>query len=225
MTMSDVLTVALVGEYRLFRECLAARLAGEHGLRIVAQGERVDALHDARPEVLLLDVGGASPDRCCELVRGASASLPGVKLVVLGLDASDEAILRCVEAGASAYVIKEASVEELAEVVAMVRRGEAPCPPDVAFSMFSRLAQLAAEREREERFEGLDLSPREMEILGLIAGGLGNKQIAAELNLSLHTVKNHVHHILEKLQVPDRAAAVEIGYRKRWLSRRPRPTP
>ncbi len=223
--MSDVVEVALIGEYRLFRECLAASLAGEHRVRIVAQGERVDQVREAGPDVLLLDLGGASPDRCHELVRTAVTSFPGVKLVALGLDPSEEAILRCVEAGASAYVVKESSVDELAEVIAMVRRGETPCPPAVAYSMFSRLAELAAEHERGERLEGFNLSPREMEILGLIADGLGNKQIAAKLNLSLHTVKNHVHHILEKLEVSDRAAAVELGYRKRWLSRRPRPTP
>ena len=88
--------------------------------------------------------------------------------------------------------------------------------------MFSRLADLARARRREERLEALNLTPRELEILRLIADGLSNKEIAARLYLSFHTVKNHVHNILEKLKVQHRSQAVEYAARRRWLEVRER---
>ena len=83
--------------------------------------------------------------------------------------------------------------------------------------MFARLAELSRERARSERVEALELTPREMEILQLIAEGLSNRSIAERLSLSVYTVKNHVHHILEKLHVQDRREAVEHAYARHWL--------
>ena len=83
--------------------------------------------------------------------------------------------------------------------------------------MFARLAELSRERKRSERVEALELTPREMEILQLIAEGMSNRSIAEQLSLSVFTVKNHVHHILEKLHVQDRREAVEHAYARHWL--------
>ena len=87
--MSDKVRVVLVGEYRLFRECLANRLAENGGIVIAAQAERLEQVGDVECDLLLLDVGGASPDECCAHVREVTAARPDTKLVVLGLDGSE----------------------------------------------------------------------------------------------------------------------------------------
>ena len=217
--------LVLVGENNLFRECLASMLACFERFQVVGQAASLAELgrrrHELEPEVVLVDVGGGDPEKAAairELVE--SGECEGMKLVALGLEEDDDAILPFIEAGASAYVLKEASVGELAQVLDRLLCGEVVCSPHIASKMFSRLADLARARRREERLEALNLTPRELEILQLVADGLSNKEIAGRLCVSFHTVKNHVHNILEKLDVQHRNQAVEHAYRMRWLRAR-----
>ena len=210
----------LVGDYKLFRECLASMLAGLDHFCLAGQADDLEQAGErfaaGRPDVVLFDVGRPQ-DEIYDAIKEFVDRFEDVKLVVLGLEEVDREILRFIEAGASAYVLKEASVNEMSAVIDQVLRGEAVCSPRIASTMFSRLADLARTRRREERLEALNLTPRELEILRLVADGLSNKEIAARLYLSFHTVKNHVHNILEKLKVQHRSEAVEYAARKRWL--------
>ncbi len=210
----------LVGDYKLFRECLASMLAGLDHFCLSGQADDLEQagemFQDGRPDVVLLDVGRPH-ESIFDTIKELTERFADVKLVVLGLEEVDSEILRFIEAGASAYVLKEASVNEMSLVIDQVLRGEAVCSPKIASTMFSRLADLARSRRREERLEALNLTPRELEILRLVADGLSNKEIAAQLYLSFHTVKNHVHNILEKLKVQHRSQAVEYAARRRWL--------
>jgi len=210
----------LAGTHTLFRECLASMLykigrfhvthhTGDLELARVLVGEQ-------RPDVLVIDLNG-SDEAATELVRSTRMLVAEVKIVVLGQCNAETVILRCIEAGAGACVSKESSLDELCEVIKRVLDGEAIYSPQIAYSMFARLAELSRERARRERVEALELTPREMEILQLIAAGLSNRQIAEKLSLSVYTVKNHVHHILDKLQVQDRREAVEHAYARHWL--------
>lgn len=212
-------SIFLVGEYALFRECLANKLVELGCFTIAGQasnlGEGQSALAAAPPDVVLYDVG-RSGGGALEEIRELSEELEG-KIVALGLDEDEEEILRYIEAGAATYVLKEVSVDDLVQIVQRLAAGEALCSPKIASSLFSRLADLARARRREENLEALDLTARELEILRLVARGLSNKEIAQELCLSFHTVKNHVHNILDKLKVEHRNQAVEYAYRKRWL--------
>ena len=172
-----------------------------------------------RADVLVIDLNDPG-EAANELVRGTRKRCPEVKIVILGMCDADSAILECIEAGAGACVSKESSLDELCHVIGRVLAGEAVYSPQIAYSMFARLAELSRERARSERVEALELTPREMEILQLIAESLSNRRIAERLSLSVFTVKNHVHHILEKLQVQDRREAVEHADARHWL--RPR---
>lgn len=205
----------LVGEYALFRECLAAKLLDADGFTVAGQSSTLSEVHGAHPDIVLYDIG-RSDDAALAEIRQFSETWEG-KLVALGLDEVEEKILRFVEAGAAAYVLKEVSVEELVRTLKRLGDGETVCSPKLALSMFSRLAHLARARRREENLEAFDLTMREMEILRLVARGLSNKEIARDLCLSFHTVKNHVHNILDKLKVEHRSQAVDYAYRKRWL--------
>jgi len=114
-------------------------------------------------------------------------------------------VIACAEAGVSGYVTREASLDELTGVVESVARGESPCSPRISALLLRRVAETAG--RRTETDAARRLTRREAEIVGLIDEGLSNKQIAGRLSIELATVKNHVHSILEKLQVERRAEA------------------
>jgi DNA-binding NarL/FixJ family response regulator len=212
----------LIGEHKLFRECLGSMLGDCEGFRVVDHADGLAAavgrIRREPPEVILIDLGTAD-EETLERLREITHDAPELKVIVLGLPEVEEEILRCIEAGVSGYVLKESSIEELREAIQKVLRGEAICSPQITGTLFSHLAALAREQRGCERLAGFDLTPREGEILELIAESLSNKEIAERLCLSLYTVKNHVHNILEKLQVSCRGEAVEQAYRRRWLRR------
>jgi DNA-binding NarL/FixJ family response regulator len=214
----------LVSGHRLFRECLAGRLTagGEVEVREVGDlGAARAELAAAPADVVLADLPAPDDGRCAELAALVSGS-PGIKIVVLGASESEDDYLRWVDAGAIGYLLQDSSLDELREAVGRAHRGELHCPPGVGFRLFSRLGDLAAERRRRQRVEALSLSPRELEVLEMVADGMTNRQIAERLCLSVYTVKNHVHRILAKLDVGQRKEAVEKAYENGWLRERRR---
>jgi DNA-binding NarL/FixJ family response regulator len=201
-----MIRVAIVAEIRLYREGLAEMLLGEPGLEVVATAagadDAVPALRKELPDVVLLDM--APPDNAW-LVRALAAAVPGTRVVALAVPESEDEVLACAEAGVVGYVTREGSVEDLVAAIESASRGEVLCSPRMAASLFQRVATLALERSPasiESRLTG-----RELEILDLIDQGLSNKEIARRLTIELSTVKNHVHNILEKLNVSRRAEA------------------
>jgi DNA-binding NarL/FixJ family response regulator len=200
----------IVCEIRLYREglrdALALRSAFPAMMLASTSEEALRAARAAAPALVLLDmsVGGAA-----ELVHALLDLRPAMKIIALGINEDSPAVLDCVELGACAYVTRDATLEELASVVEAAVRGEATCPPRVTASLFRRIATLARERPKDVDLKAL--TEREHEILGLIGQGLSNKEIARRLKLQLATVKNHVHHILEKLGVSGRGAAAAVA--------------
>ena len=211
----------IVGEHQLFRECLASILNEHDRFSIQAQVDNLDEILDSirefPPDILLVDLV-ASEEKKLTQVQTLVRTFPQVKVIVFGLPKDEAEILRCIEAGASGYVLMDSSLDELSKTIDRVLRGESVCSPEIISSLFSRLAELAHDQRSWANIADFDLTPREAETLDLIAEGLSNQQIADRLCLSLHTVKNHVHHILEKLEVEHRMAAVEQAQKRRWLS-------
>ncbi len=121
------------------------------------------------------------------------------------------------EAGARGYLRLSASIAELLESIARLLAGEVVFSPELAPAMFSRLAELTTERRRRRRLEALLLTSRELGILRLLAEDLSNKEIAQQQSLSVHTIKNHVHHILKKLGVRKRSEAVRMALERSWI--------
>ncbi|HEX3455574.1 MAG TPA: response regulator transcription factor [Gaiellaceae bacterium] len=196
----------IVSEIRLYREGLAEMLQGEDGVDVVGTAagadEAVQLLRANRPEIVLLDM--AIPDNAW-LVSALVAAEPGTRVVALAVPENEREVLACAEAGVAGYVTREGSVEDLVAAVESVARGETLCSPRMAATLFQRIATLALERSPgsiESR-----LTSRELQILDLIDQGLSNKEIARLLTIELSTVKNHVHNILEKLQVSRRSEA------------------
>jgi DNA-binding NarL/FixJ family response regulator len=225
----DRLRLLVIDSHQPFRECLAAALGedpavarveaaagAEAALERLAAGEAVD--------VLLLGGGGAAAAGAAEaaaleaVIAAALVRCPGLKILVLGGEEGQEGALALLRAGARGYLFRDQSLAELRSAIFAVAAGETVCTPRLAPLLFSHLAELRRERRRSERLEALQLSARELEVLRLIGHGLGNPAIAARLHLSVHTVKNHVRNIFERLGVNSRWSAVGRARDKGWLA-------
>ena len=135
-----------------------------------------------------------------------------------GISKPGDGYVKYIEAGVKGYVFEEHS--SLAELKMMIRQvvvDEICCPPEIAYAMFTRLSELSEENWWVNRADSMMLTPRELEILELVAEGMSNREISEKLFLSLHTIKNHIHKILHKLQVQCRTDAVKYAYEKQWL--------
>jgi two-component system nitrate/nitrite response regulator NarL len=198
--------VLVVAEVPLFGEGIGRGLARGGGVRVLgtASGSReaVTRARDLQPDVILVDV---TSDTGFETVRAIGQAIPDAKVVALALSESEADVIACAEAGASAYVPRDGTLDDLEAVVESVARGEIVCPPRIAASLLRHVGELAAELRGPP--PASSLTARELEIAGLLDQGLSNKEIAQRLNIAIPTVKNHVHNILDKLHVQGRAEA------------------
>lgn len=211
--------------HHLFRECLATALGRDERFAVLDRTAGGPALLEklARCEADVLVLGTDVLDReLIGLTQEALALFPRLKILVLGRAEEDEQVVDCLLAGASGFLLRDQSLAEVAAAIEVVARGERVCPPRVMRLLFTRLGELGRERKRRDRLDILELSAREMEILRLIADGLTNQEIAHRLYLSVHTVKNHVHRILDVLGVHSRWGAVNHAFAKGWLQERRR---
>jgi len=195
-----VIRLLVASDVRLYREGIVAILGGTGPCEIVGTAaDRPSTLESAlrlQPDVTLIDLTMAESRQTVRALAG-----DGVAVVVFGVREREEEIIEFAEAGVAGYVTRDSSLEELVGVVESVARGETLLSPRIA-ALLLRRVQAAAHPAPAAR-----LTPREAQIVGLIDDGLSNKQIARQLTIELATVKNHVHNILEKLEVKRRAEA------------------
>jgi DNA-binding NarL/FixJ family response regulator len=198
--------VLIIDDTRLYREGLTARLAPEAGIeRVVPAADGPTALHllTAHPiDVVLLNMATSGSIAVLHAVVGAA---PHVPVVALAVADRDEEVVACAEAGVAGYLQRQDSFADLLAVIQSVAQGETLCSPRVAATLLRRVATLAAEHRSAP--EVTNLTAREREVVGLIDEGMSNKEIARRLCIEVRTVKNHVHNILQKLQVSRRGEA------------------
>jgi two-component system nitrate/nitrite response regulator NarL len=192
----------VISETRLFREGLIAMMIREGRLEVIGHGTGEQALAEVgnlAPDLALLDMAGHD---CLVIPRQLHAILPSLRIVAVAVAELETDIIACAEAGICGYVSQSATVEDLLGVLLRALTGEVICSPRVAALLFDRLATLAS-ASRPSPAAG-QLTRRERQIAGLIARGLQNKEIARRLCLSHATAKNHVHNILQKLNMQRR---------------------
>jgi DNA-binding NarL/FixJ family response regulator len=217
-----MLRLLVAGDIRMYRDGVAAHLRQVPRFAVVGvAGDADDALRRARadaPDVAVVDM--AMPDALA-LARALAREGAGITVVALTVPEVEQAVLACAEAGVTGYVPRDGSLDDLVAVIDRAARGEVLVPARIASGLFRRVAALAAAADAGGGAGAADpcaeLTPREREVVALIDVGLSNKQIAGRLHIELATVKNHVHNILEKLQVRGRteAAARVHGLRVR----------
>ena len=201
-----VVRVMVLSDVRLYREGLARILAAHESISLVGAETVRDVLPErivaSQPDVLLIEAGVACET---EVVRRLGELIPNGKIVAYGVGDAWQQPLRCAELGVAAFVMSDASGEELVRTILDLVHGEFRCPPHVAALLLKRVSDLA--QCVKDDTQQATLTPRERGILTLVEQGLSNKQIAANLGIELSTVKNHVHHILGKLDAPGRRQA------------------
>jgi two-component system nitrate/nitrite response regulator NarL len=207
-----VTRLLLISPVSLYREGLAELLGRRPNIRVVAAVTDVDSAvgilngTGPEPDIVLLDMAGPeSVGAARRLVELA----PDVRVLAVAVPNTETQLLACVETGLAGFVTPEASLEDLIAAVESVARGELLCSPALAGALGRRVAALARARA-EQPPAAVPLTTREREIAALIDEGLSNKEIARRLQIELPTVKNHVHHILEKLGVHRRAEAAAL---------------
>ncbi len=197
--------VAVVAQTRVYREGLQRALADAPQLSLsgaVADVEAAVVLARRAPlDAVLIDVG----DDGTAAVRRFANAAPDVRIVALAVDEHSAETLALAEAGVAGYVTRDGSLDELLATLVSVARDELRCSPRMAGALLRRVQTLA--RAAEPPPPADRLTAREREILELIDAGLANKEIARRLHIELATVKNHVHHILEKLGASRRGEA------------------
>jgi DNA-binding NarL/FixJ family response regulator len=206
------INLLLVNEIRLMGNVIVAALEDEPDIHVVACVTTFDeALRVVRGmDVDVALVSTRLPENGGLRLTSAIAEVdPSIKVLALGLTEEKKRVLRYVEAGASGYILKDDSLEDLVEIVRATQEGKVFVSPQIAAAMMERLSDLA------QMFAGVEnnmtdtttLTTREMEVLELISKGFTNQQIAQNLVIEVGTVKNHVHNILEKLNVSSRGEA------------------
>jgi DNA-binding NarL/FixJ family response regulator len=208
----EAIKILIADDHPVVREGLMAMLSREADFNVVGEAkdgvEAVNKTKELSPDVILMDLRMPEMDGV-EAMRQIRPAMPDVKFIILTTYSDDDYIFSGIEAGARAYLLKDAPREDLFKAIRSVYRGESLIQPVVASKLLDRFSQLSRRTP-----SGEELSERELEVLCLMAKGAANKEISAELNIAQSTVKTHITNIFQKLGVNDRTEAVTQALKK-----------
>jgi DNA-binding NarL/FixJ family response regulator len=199
--------ILIIEDNRVLRDGLTIMLNEQRDMRVVGSiGSGNNVLAKARqskPQLILLDVGLKSLNEL-SVVESVKKNLPGAQVIGMGFVPSQSDIVEFVEAGASGFILKDATLKEFLGTIRSVARGVKVLPPSLTDSLFSHVVELALKKHKGGETAAVRMTRREREIIALIADGMSNKEIAGHLSIATHTVKSHVHNIMEKLALHSR---------------------
>jgi DNA-binding NarL/FixJ family response regulator len=212
--------VLIADDHELARLGLRTMLAPEPDIQVVGEAatgrETVELSRQLQPDLVLMDIRMPDLDGLVA-TRAVKEELPRTSVLIVTLSENPEYLLEALRAGAAGFVLKDASRREVVTAVRQVLRGESPLDPKLAAQLIRRLANEAGTSERPAR-HGDELTPRELDVLRLVAEGKTNTEIGQSLFISVGTVKMHLERIIRKLGVSDRTQAavrgIELGYLK-----------
>ena len=206
-----MIRVAIVDDQPLFSEGLGRVVEAQPGMEIVGvahDGENgIRMCRELKPDVVLMDINMPVMNGV-EATRGIRSLLPDTKVLILTVNSDDAYVFRGIKAGATGYLLKDCTPEDLSRAIRTVHAGDTIIAPEIARKM------LLAFEEAEEEPSAPHLTERELEIITALAHGRANKQIARELSISEKTVRNHISNIYKKLHVYDKLGAVLYAIRE-----------
>ena len=216
----EKLKVLVVDDHALFRRGLQMVLKTEGDIEVVGEAadgnEAVEKAQEWMPDVILMDV--RMPHRSgIEATQQIKDLLPHVKILMLTISDEEADLYEAIKAGASGYLLKEISIDEVADAIRSVFAGQSRLSPSMAAKLLQEFAAMSKRAAEARQLPAPRLTDREMEVLRLVAQGLNNRDIAKELFISENTVKNHICNILEKLHLHSRMEAVVYAVREKLL--------
>jgi len=197
----------LIEDNRLLRDGIAVMLKGIQDIKVVAvsgNGENsILKIHELKPNIILLDLGLRSQNSL-HVVEIVKKEFTQAKVIVMDLAPAQGDVLEFVKAGASGFILKDATLDDFLATIRSVAEGGKVLPPILNGSLFTQIIENAINRGRTNLHKAIRMTKREQEVIGLISDGLSNKEIAKRLHVAIYTIKSHVHNIMEKLTLHTR---------------------
>ena len=213
----DKIRILLADDHTILRSGIRSLLEDEPGLSVIGEAEdgrtAVAMACQLKPDVVIMDIAMPLLNGL-EATRQIKSQCPGVKVLILSMHDNEEYIRQVLEAGAMGYILKDAAARELISAIQSVYRGEAVLSPAVTRLVIEDYLRWGGARPQEE-IDGL--SPREREVLQLIAEGYTNKQIAEILSISIKTVQAHRNNLMQKLDLHDRGELIKYAIQKKII--------
>jgi DNA-binding NarL/FixJ family response regulator len=207
MKNKSMIRLLLIEDNKILRSGMAALLKPHLDIRIISVSGNSEStilqIHKLKPNVILIDLGLRSRNSL-HMVETVKKEFPDARVIVMDLVPVQADILQFIKAGASGFILKDASLDEFLSTIRAVYEGEKVLPENMTESLFSQIIEFAIKKGNVKVKEAVRMTKREKEVIKLISDALTNKEIAAKLNISAFTVKSHVHNILEKLALHTR---------------------
>ena len=209
--------VLLIEDNRLLREGISEMLNDEEDIKTVSASSSDDAFEKAKklePHVVLLDLGLRSQNslKVVELIK---KKYQRAEVVVMDLIPAHADVVEFVKAGVSGFILKDATLDDFLHTIRSVVKGAKILPPPMTGSLFSQIVEHAIQGGKADRLiDAVRMTKREQDVIGLVAEGKSNKEIARELNIAVYTVKSHVHNILDKLALHTRLELASFTHTK-----------
>ena len=216
----ESIRVLVVDDHALFRRGLEMVLAQEPDIDVVGEAgdgsEALDLACELTPDIVLMDIrmprrGGID---ACTAIKDV---VPSTKIVMLTISDEEVDLYEAIKAGASGYLLKEISIDEVASAIRAVAGGQSLISPSMASKLLTEFATMIKRSDERQQVPVPRLTDRELQVLKSVAKGLNNRDIAKALVISENTVKNHIRNILEKLQLHSRMEAVVYAVREKLL--------
>jgi len=224
MSTKPSIRVLLVDDHPFFRKGIASLLSSEPGFEVLGEAsdgqEAIEKARDLMPDVILMDISMPGVNGL-EATQRIKQEIPYVRIVILTVSDEDQNLFEAIKSGAQGYLLKKIEPQTLFQTLRGVLEGEAPLSRVMATKL---LAEFARQRRAasEPRTPTATLTEREKEVLGLLAAGKTNKEIAGALGIAENTVKNHLKNILEKLHLENRVQAATFALREGLLNKPPK---
>ena len=211
------IALVLIDDNRLLREGLVALIHDQPGFEVLAASADVEqamkTVREAKPDVVLLDFGLEDYDSL-SLTASVHHEVPSARVIVMGLLPLQQDVADYVRAGASGFIMKEASFEEFFATIRAVADGREVLPTALTTSLFAQIFRNVATVSKARALDAVRLTQREHQIIDLLGEGLSNKDIALRLHIAVHTVKSHVSNILEKLALRTRLEVAAFSHER-----------
>jgi len=210
----------LIEDNRLLRDGIVAMLKKQKDIDIIVSPGKnkttVSKIRQLRPNIILLDLGLHNRNSLA-VVEFVKKDFPDAKVIIMDIAPVPGDINLFIKAGASAFILKDATFDEFLSTIHAVAKGKNALSPNLTESLFSQIVEHALKEDKTKLKAAIRMTKREREVIGLIGDGLSNKEIAKKLNISSFTVKSHVHNIMEKLTLHTRLEIANYSYSAKTL--------